>query len=196
MHEQVWGSGIAVIGLIVLDMQLEYSSNGALPIVRFDETVENVKTLVEAARESENAVVVKVRHISRKPGDSSFDAGSPNLAFIPGLEPEPGEFVLTKHFQGAFSNPELDRFLRSHDIDTLVICGLTSVWCCDTTAREAFQLGYNVFYAEDASSEFDLEGISADELHRAVSVVQRSAFSRVVPTTDAASLLKSGQPPT
>jgi nicotinamidase-related amidase len=183
-----------VIGLIVTDMQLEYSGHGALPVERFDQTVENVKDLVEAARQGENAVVVKVRHISRKPGDSSFDAGSPNLAFVPGLEPEPEEFVLTKHYPGTFSNPELQRFLTRHQVDTLVICGFTSIWCCDTTAREAFQLGYKVYYVDDATSEFALGDISAAELHRAVNAVQGSAFSEVVSTNTAASLLKSAQP--
>jgi nicotinamidase-related amidase len=183
-----------VIGLIVIDMQREYSSEGALPVERFDDAVGNVKLLLEAARQSENTVVVKVRHVSRKPGDSSFDAGSPNLVFIEGLEPRPGEFVLTKHYPGAFSNPELERFLTRHDVDTLVICGFTSIWCCDTTAREGFQLGYKVYYVEDATSEFALGDLSADDLHRASNAVQGSAFSEVVSTSTAASLLRSGKP--
>jgi nicotinamidase-related amidase len=183
-----------VIGLIVIDMQREYSSEGALPVERFDETVGNVKQLLEAALESTNTVVVKVRHVSRKPGDSSFDAGSSNLAFIEGLEPQASEFVLTKHYPGAFSNPELERFLARHDVDTLVICGFTSIWCCDTTAREAFELGYKVYYVDDATSEFALGDISASELHRASSAVQGSAFSEVVSTSTAASVMKSGKP--
>lgn len=180
------------MALIVIDVQKEYSSEGALPVERFEETVKNVKALLAAARESTSAEVVHVRHVSRTPGDSSFDAGSPTLDFVEGVEPEDGEFVLTKQYPGAFSNPALDRYLVRNHVDTVMICGLTSFLCCDSTSREAFQLGYTVYYVDDAISEFPLGSLSAETVHEVISAVQGVMFADVLSTADASVLLKSG----
>jgi nicotinamidase-related amidase len=72
-----------------------------------------------------------------------------------------------------------------------MICGFTSFLCCDTTAREAFQLGYRVYYIEDAISEFEAGGMPASELHRAVNIIQGVVFSTVVNTRDAVSLIEA-----
>jgi nicotinamidase-related amidase len=181
-----------MIALIIIDVQREYSASGALPVERFDSTVKNVVALLDAARKSDGATVVHVRHVSMTPGDSRFDASSPGLRFAEGVEPVGGEFVLTKQYPGAFSNPDLDRFLIRNGVQSVVICGLTSFLCCDTTAREAFQLGYKVYYVDDAISEFSLGDLSAAELHRAVSAVQGVMFSQVVNTSEAIGVL-SGQ---
>lgn len=177
-----------MIALLVIDVQKEYSATGALPVERFDETVKNVRALLDAARSNEKSVVVHVRHISRTPGDSSFDAGSPGLDFIDEVRPLAEEFVLTKHYPSAFTNPELDRFLLRHGAKSVVICGLTSFICCESTSREASALGYNVYYVDDAISEFALGRFSAQELHNMVSAVQGAMFSKVASTAEAISL--------
>ncbi|SEF86879.1 Nicotinamidase-related amidase [Nonomuraea solani] len=178
-----------MIALLVVDVQKEYSGSGALPVEKFDQSLANIRRLLEAARSSDVATVVHIRHISRVPGDQSFDAGSPGIDFVDSARPEPGELVLTKHYIGSFSNPDLDRFLRGQSVDRIVICGYTSFICCDTTAREAVQLGYKVHFVEDAISEFSLGEISAAELHRIVTAVQGAVFSTVTSTDDAVALL-------
>ncbi|MFI6300015.1 isochorismatase family protein [Nonomuraea sp. NPDC050790] len=178
-----------MIALIVIDAQKEYSGSGALPVERFDETIGNIGRLLDTARGNDAATVVHVRHISPVPGDRSFAAGSPGLDFVDALRPAPEEFVLTKHYVGAFSNPDLDRHLIRNGVDRVVISGFTSFICCDTTAREAVQLGYKVVYVEDAISEFSLPGHSAEDLHRHVSAVQGAAFSTVTSTSEAVAML-------
>ncbi|NJP96995.1 isochorismatase family protein [Nonomuraea sp. FMUSA5-5] len=178
-----------MIALLVIDAQQEYSRSGALPVERFDQAISNIKRLLETARSSDVATVVHVRHISKVPGDRSFDAGSPGIDFVDEVRPAPDETVLTKHYIGSFSNPDLDRFLRGRQVDRVVICGFTSFICCDTTAREAVQLGYKVFYVDDAISEFSLGNITAQDLHRTVAAVQGAVFSTVTTTEDAVALL-------
>lgn len=178
-----------MIALLVIDAQKEYSRSGSLPVERFDQAIGNISRLLETARSSDVATVVHIRHISKVPGDQSFDAGSPGIDFVDAVRPEPHELVLTKHYIGSFSNPDLDRFLRGQQVDRIVICGFTSFICCDTTSREAVQLGYKVFYVDDAISEFSLGEIGAQELHRIVGAVQGAVFSTVTTTEDAIVLL-------
>ncbi|MEV0614372.1 isochorismatase family protein [Nonomuraea sp. NPDC050404] len=178
-----------MIALLVIDAQKEYSSSGTLPVERFDQAIGNIRRLLETARSSDVATVVHIRHISKVPGDQSFDAGSPGIDFIDSVRPASDELVLTKHYIGSFSNPDLDRFLRAQQVDRMVICGFTSFICCDTTSREAVQLGYKVFYVDDAISEFSLGNLTAQELHRTVGAIQGAVFSTVTTTEDAVALL-------
>jgi nicotinamidase-related amidase len=64
----------------------------------------------------------------------------------------------------------------------VVICGYTSFLCCDSTARQAFELGYDVLYVEDAINEFPLDGLDQATVHSVVSAVQGVMFSEVLTT--------------
>jgi nicotinamidase-related amidase len=177
--------------LIVIDVQKEYSPSGALPVARFDDVVKRVSSLLEVARTSPDTKVIHVRHISRKHNDSSFGVGSSGLKIEESVEPREDEFLLTKHYPGAFTNPELDRYLIRNGVDTVFICGFTSILCCDQTAREAFQLGYNVYYIEDAISEFGLGDLSPETLHNVINAIQGAMYSNVIDAEHARKLLSS-----
>jgi nicotinamidase-related amidase len=58
---------------------------------------------------------------------------------------------------GAFYGTELDLQLRRRGIDTIVLCGISTSVGVDTTAREAYQLGYNQIFAEDAMTAGEKE---------------------------------------
>lgn len=179
---------MAKCALVVIDAQREYGPDGGLAIPGIGTTNERIKHLVEGARVA-SSLVVHVRHISRNPNDSTFNAGSPGVEFLEGLEPKEGEPVVTKQYPGAFTETSLDRLLQMHNVDTLAICGYTSFLCCDSTARQAFELGYKVWYVEDAINEFPLDGLDQVELHRVVSAVQAVMFSEVVTAEDTLSRL-------
>lgn len=69
---------------------------------------------------------------------------------IPELENIKNAHVVTKRQWGAFYGTDLDLQLRRRGIDTIVLCGISTSIGVDTTAREAYQLGYNQIFAEDA----------------------------------------------
>jgi ureidoacrylate peracid hydrolase len=85
--------------------------------------------------------------------------GEPGAAFV-GPTPEPGELVIGKTRYSGFFRTDLDETLRARNIDTLVVCGLTTECCVDCTVRDAFHLDYHVFLAADACAayEADLHG--------------------------------------
>jgi nicotinamidase-related amidase len=76
---------------------------------------------------------------------------------VPELGPKPGDFVITKHQWGAFHGTELDLQLRRRGITTIVLCGIATNIGVESTARFAFEYGFNQIFVEDAMSALSVE---------------------------------------
>lgn len=97
--------------------------------------------------------------------------------------PLPGELVLNKTSSGTLNSTMLDQTLRNLGVQSLVICGVTTDVCVETTARDAADRGFQVIIAEDACTAF------SPELHRAALQAFSLAFGRVRPTVEITQLL-------
>jgi nicotinamidase-related amidase len=73
------------------------------------------------------------------------------------LGPKPGDFLVTKHQWGAFHGTELELPLRRRGITTIVLCGIATNIGVESTARFAFEYGYNQIFVEDAMSALSVE---------------------------------------
>lgn len=88
-----------------------------------------------------------------------------------------------------FGSPSLDEWLKKNSYSELVICGITTNHCCETTARMAGNLGYRVRFVLDATRAFDSVNLMG-EVVRAEDIYQMSAtnlhgeFAEVVMTSD------------
>ena len=71
---------------------------------------------------------------------------------VPELGPEPGDIVITKRQWGAFYVTELDMQLRRRKIETIVLCGISTNAGVESTARFAYEYGYQQIFVEDACS--------------------------------------------
>lgn len=69
---------------------------------------------------------------------------------VPELGPKPGDFVIMKRQWGAFYGTELDLQLRRRGIDTIVLCGIATNIGVESTARFAYEYGYQQIFVEDA----------------------------------------------
>ncbi len=78
-------------------------------------------------------------------------------SLVPELAEIKNAHVITKRQWGAFYGTDLDLQLRRRGIDTIVLCGISTSIGVDTTAREAYQHGYNQIFAEDAMTAFSKE---------------------------------------
>jgi nicotinamidase-related amidase len=133
--------------------------------------------------------LVYVRHDSTEPG-SPFVPGTRGNELDEELlgDPDP-DVVVTKSVSSAFhGTPSLGEWLRERGIDTVVVSGIQTNMCAETTARVAGNLGYRMLFALDATYTFDLDAfgggtISADELARATAANLNDEFGEVV-TTD------------
>ena len=74
------------------------------------------------------------------------------ITLPPRREPAPGEPVLHKTSHNAFTTTGLQQLLTQRGITELVICGIRTEQCCETTARVAFDLGYQVTFVTEATA--------------------------------------------
>jgi nicotinamidase-related amidase len=181
---------------------MELSRNAALVVIDvqqgFDDPVwgprdnpeaeANIGRLVAAWGDASRPVVL-VRHDSRSAG-SPLSPGTPGNALKPVVADAPHDLFVTKHVNSAFyGDPDLDTWLRDRGVDELVVCGIQTNMCVETTARMAGNLGYRVILPIDATHTFDLDGpgglrLTAAELARATAVnLAGGGFAEVV-TTD------------
>ncbi len=74
---------------------------------------------------------------------------------VPELGIQPGDMVITKRQWGAFYGTELDLQLRRRGVDTIILCGIATSIGVESTARDAYERGYNQIFVEDAMADRD-----------------------------------------
>ncbi len=116
----------------------------------------NIDSLLRAWR-ARGLPVVLVRHDSSSP-TSPLRPGAPGNDLMPFVH-GPHDLLVTKTVNSAFyGEPDLDAWLRERGITEVTICGITTNHCCETTARMAGNLGYDVTFVIDATATFPRTG--------------------------------------
>jgi nicotinamidase-related amidase len=100
------------------------------------------------------------------------------------LEPRPGELVVNKTTYGTFSSTGLDHALRALGVTSLVVGGVVTNVCVETTARDAADRGYEVVLLDDGCAAF------SPEIHEATLLSFQGPFGRVRTTDEVLALLK------
>jgi nicotinamidase-related amidase len=141
--------------LLVVDLQ---KGIVGLPTVHsIDGVVKNAVALTEAFRERELPVVL-INVDGGAPGrtEQSFsfrDLPADWADLIPELNRQPGDHVVTKRTRGAFTNTDLEKYLRENDVTQVVIVGVATSAGVESTARHAHELSFNVAFAIDAMTD-------------------------------------------
>ena len=105
--------------------------------------------------------------------------------------------MVTKSVNSSFhGEPDLDAWLRGQRIGSIVLAGITTNHCVETTARVGGNLGYDVWFALDATHTFDRTGpdgttMTADELARATATSIHDEFATVVRTDQVIAAIKA-----
>jgi nicotinamidase-related amidase len=136
--------------LVVIDVQESFRQRPLWEAVSNPSIVEQVNRLVDAAR-ARGDLVVWVLHSEPGTG-AAFDPACGHVRLIDGLHPREGEPVITKTSINAFTTTNLQQLLTTRSIRDLVLCGIRTEQCCETTARVASDLGYQVTFVTDATA--------------------------------------------
>jgi nicotinamidase-related amidase len=133
--------------------------------------------------------VVRVRHASTRP-DSPLRPDAPGFAYHPVAAELQPVLEITKSVHSAFlGTPDLGDWLKARGARQLVITGIQTNRCCETTARMAGDLGYDVLFVIDATYTFSERGpdgqlVTADDFARATAGNIHGNFGTVVRTGD------------
>lgn len=173
--------------LIVIDVQNEYFPGGALPITYPENNLPIILKAIDTAN-SKGIPVVVVQHTDPSENAAAYKKGTPTWALHKEVAKRHYDHYAEKNFPGSFTGTDLESWLRQNDVDTVTIVGYMTHICCDTTARQAFHLGFKVEFLSDATGTLSLtnEGgsVTGEEMQRAILVAQAMFFSKVITTGD------------
>ena len=180
------GRDLAQFALVVVDAQRGFDdpSWGRRDNPACDE---NIAALV-GRWHATGRPVVHVRHDSTDPS-SPLHPSSPGNRLKDYLR-EPPDLLVVKSVNSSFHGaPDLHAWLTAKGLTGIVVCGITTNHCCETTARVGGNLGHDVLFAIDATHTFDRTGpdgtvMTAAELARATATNLHGEFATVVGTAD------------
>ena len=122
--------------------------------------IENTAKILTEARK--NNMTIFLVHVSPSPdtkdalrpiSETSFQMSGYNPSwseFVPELNIQPSDFLITKHQWGAFYGTELELQLRRRGIDTIILTGISTNFGVESTARFAYEFGFNQIFVSDA----------------------------------------------
>jgi nicotinamidase-related amidase len=147
----------------------------------------HIGRLIDAWR-AQGWPIVVVQRDSTEP-DSPLRPGSWGHHLKPVAATEPDLLVHKSAHSAFYGEPDLHAWLQKHGIAGVAICGIQTNVCCETTARQASDLGYEMLFVLDATHTFDLrltDGsvIPADQLAGTTAAVLDGEFGSVVLTRD------------
>ncbi len=130
--------------LLVIDAQVGLFEGAH----RREEIVARIADLIGKARVAATPVIY-IQHDDHTPG-GLLEVQSPGWQIHPGIAPSETDIVVHKQTSDSFYETSLQRELDAFDVGRLVITGMRTEYCVDTTARRAVSLGYDVTLAADA----------------------------------------------
>lgn len=162
---------VAASALLVVDMQMFFLDPASPTFTCGGVAIlPAVQRLIDAFRRAHRPVIF-TRHVHH-PAD--LDAGimgwwwegkclegSPESEIHADLAPLPGEKVVLKHRYSAFYNTDLETVLRCLKVEDIVVSGIMTNMCCESTARDAYYRDYRVFLPADGT------GSICEEMHLA-----------------------------
>ena len=146
--------------------------------------IPNVKQILEACRGARIHVVhVRVMNLAGDSSDTSWryrmfgifvPPGAKDAEIIPELAPLPGEVVLSKTTSSVFISTNADFVLRNMGVDTIIMTGVVTNNCVESSTRNAADIGYRVLLVDDACAAWTQEGheYSLRHLHRNFAIVK------------------------
>lgn len=170
--------------LLIIDMQrffLERDSHAFIP--GSEDIIDNIRALTASYRRRSRPVLF-TKHALRRDEDPGAMGrwwgdvpreGDTLSDIVDELRPLPEEKIIRKKQYSAFLGTELEEVLRRKDVSQLVVAGVQTHLCCETTAREAFMKGFDVFVVIDGTAS------KTEELH--VAALRTLADGFAIPVT-------------
>ncbi len=141
--------------LLIIDVQNDYFPFGKYELHAPEAALDAIKELLKYFREK-SLPVFYVQHTSEEDADF-FVLGTEGAEIHRDIAPQSGEKVIIKHEPNSFYETALQDELKKSGVTELVVCGMMTHMCIDTTVRAAKDYGYHTILIEDACATRDLE---------------------------------------
>lgn len=184
--------------LLVIDAQKVYTNpESQLFCPDSAETVKRINRLIQYF-EAKKMPIIYVQHVHKSDGsdlgrmfdyagpaeDFNFKEGTEEIEFDPNLKISKGLPVIRKNRYSVFIGTNLSNLLQSLNIDTVVISGFMTNFCCESTARGAHDRDFFVDFIADATGAPPLSKLSEQEIRDIVSELLVAGYAQVYQTDE------------
>ena len=171
--------------LLVIDAQESFRVRGEWADIADPDVCERIGELVDEARRHDVTVYWLLHS---EPGTGGvFDPEIGHVRLIDGFVPRDSEPVIVKTTINAFTSTDLEAGLRAGGVERVVICGIRTEQCCETSARLAADLGFEVVFVAEATTTTGLPGVTADQIKaRTAAVLTGRGFAAVATVAELA----------
>lgn len=180
------------MALINVDMQNCFVHNSPIAAPDGLELLARINQLTAVCRTA-GIPVIHTSHVLRPDGSNMgllaeiepvkagiINQGAPSAALHKDLVVDPCDILLEKPRFGAFYGTDLDMILRTRGIDTVIIAGIATNVCCETTAREAMVRDFRVFFLSDGTTTFGMGDVTVAELQKATLATLGMVFAHIL----------------
>ena len=168
--------------LVIIDVQNDYFPGGKMELDGSDKAGDKAGLLLETFRKLQ-LPVIHVQHVAVQPGATFFLPDTQGVNIHKCVQPKSDETVVVKHFPNSFRETTLKKHLEDNGITQLIVAGMMSHMCVDTTVRAAFDLGYACTLAHDACATRTLtladQSVAAAHVHLAFMAALNGVFASV-----------------
>lgn len=199
----------ATTALVVVDLQRCFVADSPVAAPDGLAVVERLNRLARCCR-AHGIRVIYTRHVVRPDHSNAgllaevvpavasgvIDDGSPMAQLHPDVDVMPGDIVLDKPRFGAFHGTDLETILRAASIDKVIIGGIATNMCAETTAREAAAREFRVLFLRDGTATFTMPDAgmgpaTAEEVQRVTCNTIAFGFGEVLDAQEAIERLES-----
>ncbi len=158
--------------LLVIDVQDSFKQRDYWDMAEFIPYAENQNKLIAAARRQDWPVVFVLHNEASGP----FSPQSGFVRLMDFVEQQPGDPLFNKYVHNALLESGLHEWLQQQGIGKLVISGIRTEQCCETTARVGSDLGYEVEFVLDATLTFPMQHPLSGEIVSAAEIRSKTAL--------------------
>jgi nicotinamidase-related amidase len=169
--------------LLLVDIQNDYFPGGAMELAGSTEAGLEAGKLLQAFRQK-FLPVIHIQHVATREGATFFLPDTPGVTINASVAPLKSEPVMVKHFPNSFRGTALLEHLQRQQISQLVIAGMMTHMCIDTTTRAAADLGFQCLLAHDACATKELAfggiAVAAQQVQAAYLAALDGPFAKVL----------------
>jgi nicotinamidase-related amidase len=150
--------------LVIIDMQIMpfiWKNYGGKSLFNEVGLIANTQQLIEKARRA-NAPILYIMYTET--GESMRTEGQPLWQVHPEIAPQEKDQLIVKYYADSFLKTELEARLNEQNIQNIVVCGIQTEFCIDTTCKSAFSHGFGIELASDGHSTYDSDLLAAEKI--------------------------------
>jgi len=173
--------------LLVIDIQNDYFPKGTMELVGSELAAANAAALIATFRDR-GLPIFHVQHLATRPSATFFLPATRGAEIHDSVTPQHGETVVIKHHPSAFRETALLNDLHAANVKELVVAGMMTHMCVDTTVRAAVDLGFSCALAHDACATraltFGGSTVEADAVQISYLAALSGSFARVLSASE------------